>query len=124
VKGKRRIRLSYANVVASLALFAALGGSSYAAISLPAGSVGTKQLHKRAVTGAKIKKNAITGGKVKDGSLLKQDFAAGQLPAGPRGEKARPARPARPAQRAPREPTAGSPRPVRSTPASQRTLHP
>jgi hypothetical protein len=74
-------------VVASLALFAALGGSSYAAISLPAGSVGTKQLHKRAVTGAKIKKNAITGGKVKDGSLLKQDFAAGQLPAGPRGEK-------------------------------------
>jgi hypothetical protein len=34
----RRPRLSYANVVASLALFVALGGSSYAAIQLSNGA--------------------------------------------------------------------------------------
>ncbi len=37
-------RLSYANVVASLALFVSLGGASFAAFALPANSVGTRQL--------------------------------------------------------------------------------
>jgi hypothetical protein len=37
-------RLSYANVVATLALFIALGGGAYAAFALPADSVGTRQL--------------------------------------------------------------------------------
>ena len=38
--GRRlREKLSYANVVATLALFVALGGASYAAVTLPAGSV-------------------------------------------------------------------------------------
>lgn len=41
--------LSYANVVATLALFVALGGVSYAAIVLPANSVGPKQLRPNAV---------------------------------------------------------------------------
>jgi hypothetical protein len=36
-----RPRLTYANVLASLALFVALGGSSYAALQLPKASVGT-----------------------------------------------------------------------------------
>ena len=36
-----RERLSYANVVATLALFIALGGASYAAVTLPHDSVGT-----------------------------------------------------------------------------------
>ena len=35
-------RLSYANVIATLALFVALGGSSYAALNLPKGSVGSQ----------------------------------------------------------------------------------
>src|SRR5215207_6063743 len=61
--------------VALLALFIALGGTSYAAITLPAGSVGTKQL----------KKNAVTSKKVKNSSLQAKDFAPGSLPAGPRG---------------------------------------
>lgn len=39
-----RSRLTYANIVASLALFAALAGASYAAVALPPGSVGTRQL--------------------------------------------------------------------------------
>jgi hypothetical protein len=70
-------RPSCSTVVASVALFAALGGSSYAAISLPKGSVGTKQ----------IRANAVRSSKVKDHSLLARDFKPGQLPAGPRGPK-------------------------------------
>jgi hypothetical protein len=42
-------RLTYANVVATLALFIALGGASYAAVVLPANSVGPKQLRSGAV---------------------------------------------------------------------------
>ncbi|HVO55388.1 MAG TPA: hypothetical protein VMT37_13335 [Solirubrobacterales bacterium] len=62
-------KLSYANVVATLALFVALGGASYAAVSLPTNSVGAKQLRKNAVTAAKIKNGAVTGAKVKLSSL-------------------------------------------------------
>ncbi len=42
-------RLSYANVVATLALFVALGGASYATIALPEHSVGAAQLRAGAV---------------------------------------------------------------------------
>lgn len=42
-------RLTYANVVATLALFIALGGASYAAVVVPANSVGPKQLRSGAV---------------------------------------------------------------------------
>ena len=83
----------HATVIAYLALFVALGGVSYAAITLPANSVGTKQIKKRAVTKAKLKKGAVTtakiksgavtGALVKDGSLEPADF--GQLPTGPQG---------------------------------------
>jgi hypothetical protein len=40
-------RLSYANVIASLALFISLGGEAYAAVAIPANSVGTNQLKER-----------------------------------------------------------------------------
>ena len=43
-------RLTYANVVATLALFVALGGASYASLVLPTGSVGRAQLRVGAVT--------------------------------------------------------------------------
>jgi hypothetical protein len=66
----------YANVTATLALVVAMGGTSYAAFSLPAGSVGGKQL----------KQNAVTSSKVKNGSLLRKDFKSGQVPAGKTGK--------------------------------------
>jgi hypothetical protein len=59
-----RRRLNYANVMATVALFVALGGSAYAAIQLPKNSVGPKQLKKNAVTTAKVKNGAITGAKI------------------------------------------------------------
>jgi hypothetical protein len=73
--------------VALVALFVALGGTSYATVSavLPAGSVGTKQIKNDSVTRAKIAHESITSVLVKDRSLLATDFMAGQLPAGPMG---------------------------------------
>lgn len=65
-----RPKLTYANVVATLALFVAVGGASaFAASQLGKNSVGPKQLKKNAVTTAKVKKEAITAAKVKKGTL-------------------------------------------------------
>jgi hypothetical protein len=70
-----RRHLSYANVIASIALIFALSGVAYAATQLPKNSVGSKQ----------IKKDAVNSNKVKDGSLLSKDFKSGQLPEGAKG---------------------------------------
>jgi len=51
---KPRMRPSPALVISLIALFVALGGTSYAAIALPKNSVGTKQIKKGAVTAAKL----------------------------------------------------------------------
>jgi hypothetical protein len=67
--------ISYANVTASLALFLALGGISWAATTLPRNSVGAKQ----------IKSSAVGSSEVKDGALSASDFALGALPRGPEG---------------------------------------
>ena len=64
-----RHRPSPAMVVACIALSVALGGTSYAAIKLPANSVGTKQLRKNAVTSVKVKDNAVKGADVLESSL-------------------------------------------------------
>ena len=66
-------RISPSMIVACAALAVALGGTSYAAVVLPAQSVGTAQL----------KANAVTGAKVKDGSLTAADFASGAFPSPP-----------------------------------------
>jgi hypothetical protein len=52
-------RPSPALVVAGIALFVALGGTSYAAIALPRNSVGTTQIKNRAVTQTKIAKKTL-----------------------------------------------------------------
>jgi hypothetical protein len=73
---RKLLHVSPAMVVACLALFVALTGTSVAiSNALPKKSVGTAQL----------KNNAVVSSKVKDGSLQAVDFAAGQLPAGKQG---------------------------------------
>jgi hypothetical protein len=57
------------NAVAYLALFVALGGTSYAAIGLPAGSVGTAQLQNGAVTANKLANGAVSARKL-DGNAI------------------------------------------------------
>ena len=68
------------NVVAYLALFVALGGTSYAAVQVTGRNVADSSL-----TGADLKNNSVTGKDVKNRSLQAADFAGGQLPAGPQG---------------------------------------
>ncbi len=58
-----RPRLTYANVIASLALFVALGGSAVAA-GLAKNSVGPNQLKKGAVSASKLAKQAVVSGKI------------------------------------------------------------
>jgi hypothetical protein len=90
-----RSRLSYANVMATIAMFIALGGSSYAAVR-----VTSQNVPKDALTGADIKNltgkdlkdesvtgkdvQGIRGADVVNGSLLAEDFG-GALPAGTQG---------------------------------------
>jgi hypothetical protein len=64
-----RKRLTYANVMSSIAVFLVLGGAAFAAVKLPKNSVGTKQL----------KNNAVISSKVKDGSLTGADLNASTL---------------------------------------------
>jgi hypothetical protein len=63
-----RQRLSYSNVIATMALFIALGGVAVAA-GLPKNSVGPKQLKRGAVTAAKIRKQAVTSAKLATGAV-------------------------------------------------------
>ncbi len=67
------------NVVGYLALFVALGGTSYAATQLPRNSVGTKQLKKGAVTSRKLANGAVTGSKVANNSLTGREINSSTL---------------------------------------------
>ena len=49
------------NAIAYLALFIALGGTSYAAVGLPAGSVGARQIRNHSITPIKFDQSAIGG---------------------------------------------------------------
>lgn len=84
-----RGRITYANVVATLALFVALGGVSVAASGLITG----KSVKDGSLTGKDIKNSSITSGDIRNNSLLSKDFKTGQLAAGatgaqgPKGDK-------------------------------------
>jgi hypothetical protein len=52
------------NAIALCALFVALGGTSYAAFSLPANSVGTRQLRNGGVTSRKLANGSVTPAKL------------------------------------------------------------
>src|SRR6266480_664099 len=63
---KVRARLTYANVMATIAVFVALGGSGYAAVTLNG-----RQLKNRSVAGKKLKKNTLTGTEINESKLGK-----------------------------------------------------
>ncbi|HEY2335559.1 MAG TPA: hypothetical protein VGH58_11205 [Solirubrobacterales bacterium] len=64
-----RSRLTYSNVIATMALFIALGGVAVAATQLPRNSVGARQLKRGAVTSAKLAKKSVTNGKLAPNSV-------------------------------------------------------
>ena len=103
-------RPSYASVAATISLFLALGGSSYAALTISGsnikngtvtgsdlknesvkgadvdnGSLTGSDLKGGSVTGSDVKNESLTSSDVDDGSLVAADFKSGELPAGPAG---------------------------------------
>ena len=62
-------RPSAALIIAVVALVVATAGTGYAAFKLPNNSVGTKQLKKNAVTGAKVKRGSLDGSDIKLSTL-------------------------------------------------------
>jgi hypothetical protein len=86
-----RPKLTYANVMSTVAVFLVVSGAAaYAAIHLPKNSVGSKQLKQGAVKAGDLANNSVTSAKVAQGSLKPEDFAAKQLPAGPPGQQGPP----------------------------------
>jgi hypothetical protein len=68
-----RRRLTYANVIATLALFLALSGG----VVWAAGKIGTKRLKANSVTTKKIKRSAVTAAKIRSGAVGFEKLAAG-----------------------------------------------
>jgi cell wall-associated NlpC family hydrolase len=71
---KSKFRISPASLLALVALFAALGGTSYAAIQingkdLKNKSVPGKKLKNKTITGAKVKGNTLTGKQINEAKL-------------------------------------------------------
>jgi hypothetical protein len=92
------MRFGYTNVTATIALFVALGGTSYAAATISGadvrnGTVTGTDLRSESVTGRDVDNGSLTGSDVKNrtittsdlGSLAGADLKAGQLAAGPAG---------------------------------------
>lgn len=71
-----RGRLSFANVIAAIAFFAAIGGTSYAAITLPPNSVGERQIKSGAVGRAELKRGAVTSRALKNGAIQPRDLSS------------------------------------------------
>jgi Sulfatase-modifying factor enzyme 1 len=66
MRGRLRDHVTYANVMATIAVFIALGGSGYAAVT-----INGSQLKNRSVAGKKLKKDTLTGTQIKESKLGK-----------------------------------------------------
>jgi hypothetical protein len=91
----QRIRDSarFANVMAAIAVFVAVGGTSYAAITLPRNSVGERQLRPRSVGSDELKRGAVGSRAIKNGAIQRQDLSRSATdsltgPPGPAGQAA------------------------------------
>ena len=88
-------RLTYANVMSTIAVFIALGGTSYAVTQLPRNSVGSAQIRSGAVGSSELGRNAVTSRAIRDRSLTVRDIApssreslrGAEGPAGPPGDQ-------------------------------------
>lgn len=76
-----RPRLTFANITSLIALFVALGGTSYAAVTITG-----KNVKNSSLTGRDVKNSSLTTSHVKNRSLLARDFRSGQLPQGAKGD--------------------------------------
>jgi hypothetical protein len=68
--GRLRDRLTYANVMSTLAVFIALGGSSYAALTINGNTI-----KNRSIPGKKLRHNTLTGVQIKESRLRRVPHA-------------------------------------------------
>jgi hypothetical protein len=85
--GQHRAKLSFANVMSVIAVFIALGSGAFAAIQIEKNSIKSRHIKDGGVKSKDLAENAVVSPKVANGSLLREDFAAGQLPQGEQGEQ-------------------------------------
>jgi hypothetical protein len=66
---RARARMSFANVTSTLALFLALGGTSYAAVTLPSNSVGKAQIKANSVGTSELRNSGVAAADIKSGAV-------------------------------------------------------
>jgi hypothetical protein len=69
-------RLTYGNVTATLALFVALGGTSYAVTQLPRISVGGAQIKPSAVGASELRRGSVASRALRNRSVALRDISA------------------------------------------------
>jgi hypothetical protein len=74
-----RRRLSFANVTSAIALFVALGGTSYAAITLPDDSVGRAQIRTGGVGKSEIGSRTVGASEIRGSSVTAPDIKTGAV---------------------------------------------
>lgn len=70
-----RRRITYANVMSSIAVFLVLGGGA----AFAAKKIGTKEIRGNAITTRKIKKNAVTPGKIRNRAITNAKIRDGAV---------------------------------------------
>jgi hypothetical protein len=75
----RRARLNFANAASALALFVALGGTSYAAATLPFNSVGKGQIKPNAVGKSEAAARSIGTSELRNGGVTSADIKTGAV---------------------------------------------
>lgn len=76
ILSRARGHLTYANVIATLALFIALGGGAYAAATLPRNSVGPTQLRTNSVGASELRSSAVRSSEIANGAIRLTDLSA------------------------------------------------
>jgi hypothetical protein len=83
-----RSKLTYANVMATIAIFFVLTGIGFAVAKRHGHKIGTRQLKNGAVTTKKIHKDAVTAAKIKSGAVGRSEIASGAVNTGKISNKA------------------------------------